>query len=122
MIFKELKIRGAFLISAETYKDKRGIFRRNFCEKEFERYNEIINCKSQRIFLEWDNYKTYYSSPDYNIFEHQIADIEMLKIQDYLDSSTDSNARKEQEWFLDFINTNYSFHSKFKSWTFVKLK
>ena len=22
---------------------------------------------------------------------------------------------------LDFINTNYSFHSKFKSWTFVKI-
>ena len=49
MIFKELKIRGAFLISAETYKDKRGIFRRNFCEKEFAEHGIVSNVAQANI-------------------------------------------------------------------------
>jgi dTDP-4-dehydrorhamnose 3,5-epimerase len=35
MKFEELDIKGAFLIHAEPFEDERGVFRRNFCEKEF---------------------------------------------------------------------------------------
>ena len=35
MKFEELEIKGAFLIHAEPFEDERGVFRRNFCEKEF---------------------------------------------------------------------------------------
>ena len=43
MIFKELKIKGVYLISPEPYKDKRGLFRRHFCAKEFKK--KILNLK-----------------------------------------------------------------------------
>ena len=35
MKFEELEIKGAFLIHAEPFEDERGVFRRNYCEKEF---------------------------------------------------------------------------------------
>jgi dTDP-4-dehydrorhamnose 3,5-epimerase len=37
MKFKELDIKGVYLITPEPFKDKRGIFRRHFCSKEFKR-------------------------------------------------------------------------------------
>ncbi len=35
MRFKELKVKGCFLIDAEPHKDERGVFRRHFCAAEF---------------------------------------------------------------------------------------
>lgn len=37
MIFKELKISGSFLIEPELISDDRGIFRRHYCKREYER-------------------------------------------------------------------------------------
>jgi len=37
MIFKELSIKGVYLISPKPYKDDRGLFRRHFCDKEFKK-------------------------------------------------------------------------------------
>ena len=37
MIFDKKKIKGVYLIKPEPYKDKRGIFRRIFCQKEFKK-------------------------------------------------------------------------------------
>ncbi len=44
MIFKKQKIKGVYLIKPTPYKDKRGVFRRNYCEKEFSKnkINHII--------------------------------------------------------------------------------
>lgn len=36
MIFKETKLKGAFIIEPEVLKDQRGFFARTFCRKEFE--------------------------------------------------------------------------------------
>ena len=36
MKFKELSISGAFLIKAEPFYDERGVFRRHYCQNEFE--------------------------------------------------------------------------------------
>jgi len=46
MKFEELEIKGAFLIHAEPFGDERGVFRRNFCEKEFTKYG-IVSCVAQ---------------------------------------------------------------------------
>lgn len=35
MKFEQLDIQGSFLIHAEPFEDGRGVFRRNYCEKEF---------------------------------------------------------------------------------------
>ena len=37
MIFVKNKIKGVYLIKPEPFKDKRGIFRRIFCQKEFKK-------------------------------------------------------------------------------------
>lgn len=42
MIFIKNKIKGVFLIKPEPFKDKRGIFRRIFCQKEFKK-NNLVN-------------------------------------------------------------------------------
>ena len=38
MIFKETKLKGAFIIQIEKLEDKRGFFARSWCKKEFEAY------------------------------------------------------------------------------------
>ena len=55
MKFEELEIKGAFLIHADTFEDERGIFRRNFCKKEFEK-NGIISDIAQANISE-NNFK-----------------------------------------------------------------
>lgn len=41
MIFKETKLKGAFIIEVEKIADKRGFFARAFCKKEFEKYSLV---------------------------------------------------------------------------------
>ena len=49
MKFEELEIKGAFLIHAEPFEDERGVFRRNFCEKEFAEYGISTNVAQANI-------------------------------------------------------------------------
>ena len=49
MKFEELKLKGVFLIHAEGFEDERGIFRRNFCKKEFENYGITSNVAQTNI-------------------------------------------------------------------------
>jgi dTDP-4-dehydrorhamnose 3,5-epimerase len=47
MIFKETKLKGAYIIELEPIKDERGFFARTFCQKEFTKYNlnsHIVQC------------------------------------------------------------------------------
>jgi dTDP-4-dehydrorhamnose 3,5-epimerase len=47
MIFKETKLKGAFIIEPERLEDERGFFARSFCQKEFEEHGlnpRIIQC------------------------------------------------------------------------------
>ena len=43
MIFKELKLKGAFIVDVERREDERGFFARTFCEREFGAYG--LNCR-----------------------------------------------------------------------------
>lgn len=47
MIFKETKLKGAFIIEPERLEDERGLFARTFCQKEFKKYGlnfSIVQC------------------------------------------------------------------------------
>lgn len=47
MIFKETKLKGAFIIEPERLEDERGFFARTFCQKEFKKYGlnfSIVQC------------------------------------------------------------------------------
>ncbi len=47
MIFKETKLKGAYVIKPERLEDERGFFARTFCQKEFERQGlnpRIVQC------------------------------------------------------------------------------
>lgn len=47
MIFKETKLKGAFIIEPELLEDERGFFARTFCRKEFEAHGldpDILQC------------------------------------------------------------------------------
>ena len=43
MIFKETKLKGAFIIELEPIEDNRGFFARSFCQKEFELHGISMN-------------------------------------------------------------------------------
>jgi dTDP-4-dehydrorhamnose 3,5-epimerase len=49
MIFKQLDIKGSFHIQAEPFEDDRGVFRRNFCEKEFKNHGIISSIEQANI-------------------------------------------------------------------------
>ena len=47
MIFKETKLKGAFIIELEMHEDERGFFARAFCQKEFEDHDldtKVVQC------------------------------------------------------------------------------
>lgn len=47
MIFKETKLKGAYIIELEPTKDERGFFARSFCQREFEKHGfnlRILQC------------------------------------------------------------------------------
>jgi dTDP-4-dehydrorhamnose 3,5-epimerase len=43
MIFKETKLKGAYIIELEPIEDNRGYFARSFCVKEFEKHGIMMN-------------------------------------------------------------------------------
>ena len=49
MKFEEPEIKGSFLIHAEPFEDERGVFRRNFCEKEFANHNIVTTVPQANI-------------------------------------------------------------------------
>ena len=47
MLFKETKLKGAFVVELEPFEDERGFFTRSFCRKEFEKQglnSNIVQC------------------------------------------------------------------------------
>lgn len=54
MIFEELSIKGAFLITPEPFADDRGMFRRHFCSKEFAEAGITIDVEQCNVS---ENYK-----------------------------------------------------------------
>ncbi len=49
MIFLKQKIKDVFIIKKEPFEDKRGSFRRNFCKKEFKKFNLNTEIKQTNI-------------------------------------------------------------------------
>ena len=53
MILTELKLKGAYLIELEEFKDERGTFARQFCKSEFKRYGidfDICQCNISKNY------------------------------------------------------------------------
>ena len=49
MIFNKTKIAGMYLIEPEIFKDKRGFFRRNFCERKIKEENISFKIKQCNV-------------------------------------------------------------------------
>ena len=49
MLFKETRLKGAYVIEIEQKKDERGFFARSFCEKEFAAHNIKLQIKQSNI-------------------------------------------------------------------------
>jgi dTDP-4-dehydrorhamnose 3,5-epimerase len=49
MIFEKLDIKGAFIIISEPFEDERGVFRRNFCQKEFAAHGIVTSIAQANI-------------------------------------------------------------------------
>ena len=49
MIFRKQKIKGTYIIEPEPFSDKRGLLRRNFCQKEFKEAGLMTDIKQCNI-------------------------------------------------------------------------
>jgi len=71
MIFKETKLRGAYIIELEPLEDERGFFARSFCQKEFEEHSlnfSIVQCN-----LSYNKKKGTLRGMHYQIAPHKEA-------------------------------------------------
>lgn len=71
MIFKEAKLKGAYIIGLEPLEDERGFFARSFCQKEFEEHGlnfSIVQCN-----FSYNKKKGTLRGMHYQIAPHQEA-------------------------------------------------
>ena len=104
MKFEELEINGAYLIHSEPFEDERGIFRRNYCKKEF-KDNGIISVVAQANISE-NNFKYtlrgfHYQLPPYG--EGKTMTILKGRIYDII-----VDLRKESSTYLKWISLELS--------------
>jgi len=71
-------------------------------DKDIKIYKDtFLNKNGRKIILEWDNRKeTYPGFSKYNIYENQIIDVEVLKMEEYIDSSDKTRDEEDFVWFL----------------------
>lgn len=73
MIFKETKLKGAYIIELEPMEDERGFFARSFCRKEFEKYGlnpNIVQCN-----ISYNKKKGTFRGMHYQVKPHEEAKI-----------------------------------------------
>lgn len=73
MIFKETKLKGAYVIELEPLKDERGYFARGFCQKEFEEHG--INVRIVQCNISFNEKKGTLRGMHYQAVPHEEAKI-----------------------------------------------
>lgn len=71
MIFKETKLKGAFIIESERIEDERGFFARTFCRKEFEAHG--LNANLVQCSVSFNKKKGTLRGMHYQAAPHQEA-------------------------------------------------
>jgi hypothetical protein len=71
------------------------IYGDNFKERGREDFKDR---NGREIVLKWDK-----KTKDYNIYEHQIVDIESIKMVDYIDSSREPYQEEEKTGFIQYL-------------------
>lgn len=71
MIFKETKLKGAYIIELEPLEDERGFFARSFCRKEFE--EQGLNFSIVQCNLSYNKRKGTLRGMHYQIAPHEEA-------------------------------------------------
>jgi len=100
MKFEKLEIQGAFFIHAEPFEDERGIFRRNFCEKEFAE-NGIVSSIAQANISE-NKYKHTLRGFHYQVLPHGEGKTMTILRGHIYDIIVD--LRKESDTYLKWIS------------------
>ena len=71
MIFKETKLKGAYIIELEPLEDERGFFARSFCQKEFEEHG--LNPRIVQCNISYNKKKGTLRGMHYQVFPHEEA-------------------------------------------------
>jgi len=97
MIFKETKLRGAFIIEIEPMEDERGFFARSFCAKEFEEHG--LNPHIAQCNISYNEKKGTLRGMHYQVAPHaetKLVRCTMGAIYDVvIDLRTDSDTFKQ---------------------------
>jgi dTDP-4-dehydrorhamnose 3,5-epimerase len=71
MIFKETKLKGAYIITIDPIEDERGFFARSFCVKEFEKYG--LNPSITQCNISYNGKKGTLRGMHYQVPPHEEA-------------------------------------------------
>jgi dTDP-4-dehydrorhamnose 3,5-epimerase len=104
MKFEKLGIKGAFLIHAEPFEDDRGVFRRNFCEKEFSKHG-IVTAVAQANISE-NRYKHTLRGFHYQVSPHGEGKTMTILKGGVYDIIVD--LRKESRTYLKWVSLEFS--------------
>jgi len=73
MVFKETKLKGAFIIELEPIKDERGFFARSFCKKELEKYG--LNSNIAQCNISYNKRRGTLRGMHYQVAPHEEAKV-----------------------------------------------
>ncbi len=71
MIFKETKLKGAYIIEVESLEDERGFFARTFCREEFEKHG--LNSSVAQCNISYNRKKGTLRGMHYQVAPHSEA-------------------------------------------------
>ena len=108
MKFKELDIKGAYLIEPEFLKDDRGFFTRVFCDKEFKLYNLCTDFPQWSI--SYNKKKNSIRGMHYQKPPHEEVKLVMCTKGGILDVLVD--LRKESDSYTQWISVNLTEENK----------
>lgn len=104
MIFKETKLKGAYIIDLEPFQDDRGLFARTFCQKEFEQIGH------EREFVQFNHSRTSYKGTIRGMHYQKPPHAEIKLIRCVRGSIYDVivDIRQDSPTFLEFIGVELS--------------
>jgi dTDP-4-dehydrorhamnose 3,5-epimerase len=104
MIFKETKLKGAYVIEIEPIEDERGFFARSFCTKEFEKYG--LNIRIVQCNISYNEKKGTLRGMHYQVAPH--AETKLVRCTRGAIYDVALDLRKDSPTFKQWVATELS--------------
>lgn len=108
MVFRETKLKGAFVIEIDPMEDERGFFARSFCAKEFEKYD--LNIYIAQCNISYNEKKGTLRGMHYQAAPHEEAKLVRCTMGAIYDVALD--LRRDSPTFKQWVATELSANNR----------